>query len=188
MLSASEDNSIKIWDIPKKKCIKTLIDHTSCVNALLYINNKSFASCSEDNFIFIWNVGNIPYNCKVIKKMNGHEGRINCMCNVDDIAIATGSNDKTIKIWNVNNCSCVGTLFGHNGSVNQIIKSSISDQERIILISVSDDKSVKIWNVNQRQCIGEIENAHIDKVKVLQEIDDGKIITAGENGVIKVWV
>ena len=188
MLSASEDNSIKIWDISKKKCIKTLTEHTSCVNALLYINNKSFASCSEDNFIFIWNVGNIPYNCKVVKKMNGHEGRINCMCNVDDIAIATGSNDKTIKIWNINNCSCVGTLFGHNGSVNQIIKSSISDQERIILISVSDDKSVKIWNVNQRQCIGEIENAHIDKVKVLQEIDDGKIITAGENGVIKVWV
>ena len=189
ILSSSHDCTIKIWDIMKKKCIKILNTGSSKINALLLINSTSFASCGEDGIIQIWSLNkSSSYQFKIIKKMNGHDGKVNCLCKVDENIIASGGSDGCIRIWNVGSGICVGVLMGHCGGVNMVIKSGVSDNERIVLVSVSDDKSVKMWNVNQRKCVGEIENAHDGKVKIVKEIEDGKIVTAGDNGIVKVWV
>jgi WD40 repeat protein len=173
----------------KKKCIKILNTGSSKINALLLINSTSFASCGEDGIIQIWSLNkSSSYQFKIIKKMNGHDGKVNCLCKVDESIIASGGSDGCIRIWNVGSGICVGVLMGHCGGVNMVIKSGVSDNERIVLVSVSDDKSVKMWNVNQRKCVGEIENAHDGKVKIVKETEDGKIVTAGDNGIIKVWL
>lgn len=187
LLSASVDGSIIVWDIIEYKCIRTLKGHTSHVNMLLLLDVHSFVSCGNDGLICIWNVS-ASTSFKLTDKIKAHEGKVACICKIDENVIASGGEDHCIKVWNIKEGNCVGTLCGHNGMINHILKSMVSDLERIVLISVSDDKSVKIWNVNKRECIGEIENAHVDKIKIVKEIEDGKVLTGGENGVVKVWV
>ena len=153
----------------------------------MLLDVHSFVSCGNDGLICIWNVS-ASTSFKLTDKIKAHEGKVACICKIDENVIVSGGEDHCIKVWNIKEGNCVGTLYGHNGIVNHIVKSMVSDLERIVLISVSDDKSVKIWNVNKRECIGEIENAHVDKIKVVKEIEDGKVLTGGENGVVKVWV
>ena len=54
--SASEDKTIKIWDmnIPQSKC--TLIGHTSSITTMTKINNETIASGGNDNKIIIWDI------------------------------------------------------------------------------------------------------------------------------------
>ena len=51
--SGSFDNTIKIWDINGKKCVNTLIGHSSNVVGIINYDDK-IISCSNDRTIKIW--------------------------------------------------------------------------------------------------------------------------------------
>ena len=51
--SGSFDKTIKIWDFKEKKCVQTLVGHTSNIICILNYDNK-LISCSRDNTIKIW--------------------------------------------------------------------------------------------------------------------------------------
>ena len=55
LASASNDNTIRIWDYSKGITLKTLTGHTSGVYALVVLPDGSLASGSNDNTIRIWN-------------------------------------------------------------------------------------------------------------------------------------
>ena len=53
--SASDDKSIKIWDLSSPKAsIITLIEHTDCVRSLVELKCGKIASASYDKSIKIW--------------------------------------------------------------------------------------------------------------------------------------
>ena len=55
LYSASEDNSVKVWNILLKKCTATLFPHTSSVRHIALTNDGNFLiSGTFDNKIFIW--------------------------------------------------------------------------------------------------------------------------------------
>lgn len=156
-------------------------------NALEKMNEMEFVSVGDEGEVRLWrNEG--EYVFRVLKRMRGHQGKVCCVCRVDEKVIATGGEDGCIRVWDTAEGRCVGEMTGHKGKVNGVVKSGISEVERMVLISVGDDANVMIWNLNKKECIGEIQRAHVDKVVFVKEVEDGKILTAGENGVVKVWV
>lgn len=56
LVSGSDDTTIKVWDLAKKKdqCVKTFKGHTKAVTALAKIDEKRFLSGSEDGMICRW--------------------------------------------------------------------------------------------------------------------------------------
>ncbi|MBC1242254.1 WD40 repeat domain-containing protein, partial [Nostoc sp. 2RC] len=55
LASASNDNTIKLWDVSTSKAIKTLTGHSSWVNSVVFSpDGKTLASASDDNTIKLW--------------------------------------------------------------------------------------------------------------------------------------
>jgi WD40 repeat protein len=55
LASASEDNTVKIWDISNGECLQTLKDHSNIVNMVAFSPNSArLASASEDKTVKIW--------------------------------------------------------------------------------------------------------------------------------------
>ena len=56
IFSASDDETIKIWNLETGECLKTLNDHTESVKSILIIPNNKFISGSADATIKIWDL------------------------------------------------------------------------------------------------------------------------------------
>jgi len=55
--SASEDTTIKLWDVKTKECIKTINGHNKAVKTIEFSSDeKVLLSASEDNTIRVWDV------------------------------------------------------------------------------------------------------------------------------------
>jgi WD40 repeat protein len=58
-------NSIVLFDFKEKKIMANLTGHSSRVTSVIFINNSTIASSSEDKSIFIWDL-----NSKSIKSQH----------------------------------------------------------------------------------------------------------------------
>jgi WD40 repeat protein len=159
IVSGSDDNTIKIWNLKTGACIRTLDIHTdghtdrvTCL-ATIY-GGKEIVSGSYDKTIKIWdsNTG------KCIRTLEEHTGEVLCLAiiNYGYPYIVSGSSDKTIKIWNSYTGECSDTLEGHTDRVTCLScpTDEYGNGNRLIL-SGSADKTIKMWKrKNEDSMIG----------------------------------
>jgi U3 small nucleolar RNA-associated protein 13 len=71
LYSASEDGTVKIWDILLNKQVGSLSGHSNGVRHLALTNDAmSLISVTADNNIYIWKLGNKPESSSLIKTYN----------------------------------------------------------------------------------------------------------------------
>jgi len=74
IVTSSEDQTLKIWDVTKEKCLKTLTGHTDIICSLTKLNRNKIAS-GEKFVIKIWNT--ISRNCLKTIKIKNYDIQIN---------------------------------------------------------------------------------------------------------------
>lgn len=104
--------------------LRLLSSHTDIVHLLTVIDDRRFASASDDNLAVIWDAK----NGKRLSVLRGHTRPIKCMLLLHQrqeyqneetatILLLTGSSDRTILVWDVNDGQCLHTISDHCGSV-----------------------------------------------------------------------
>jgi hypothetical protein len=124
-----------MWNTNDGECVKTLIGHTGCVNALALAPDGTLYSGSGDNTIKMWNT--IQGTC--FKTLEGHTNSVWSLALAPDGTLYSDSSDMTIKVWKADG-TCVRTLTGHTGSVCALVVSPDGK-----LYSGSCDKTIKVW-------------------------------------------
>ncbi|KAJ1649205.1 Lissencephaly-1 [Dispira simplex] len=147
LASASEDDTIKIWDYETGEFERTLKGHTKAVQDVAFDPKGNFlVSCSADLTIRLWDLNN-DYQC--VKTLFGHD---HCVSSVRFIPsgdkIVSTSRDKTIRVWEVSSGYCLKTIQGHGEWVRYV---SVSDDARWF-ITASNDQSVRVWDVGSSEC------------------------------------
>ncbi|ODQ67064.1 WD40 repeat-like protein, partial [Nadsonia fulvescens var. elongata DSM 6958] len=98
LVSGSNDENIRIYDLQKRKELGTLMEHTGNVRSLQFFQNKWMLSCGDDGKIFVWRTK----DWEVLATLKGHTaGVVDLAIHPSGkIAISVGD-DNALRLWNL---------------------------------------------------------------------------------------
>ncbi|XP_066020813.1 WD repeat-containing protein 41 isoform X3 [Pocillopora verrucosa] len=137
--------------------LRLLSSHTDIVHLLTVIDDRRFASASDDNLAVIWDAK----NGKRLSVLRGHTRPIKCMLLLHQrqeyqneetatILLLTGSSDRTILVWDVNDGQCLHTISDHCGSVK-------------CLVNIKEDRT--FFSGGQDLCVWSEKGELLDKMQ-----------------------
>lgn len=181
LASGSDDKTIILWNLKKRKEIRTFKGHKGIIYSVaISPDGQTLVSGSQDNTIKVWNLK----TGQDIRTLKGHSSLINSVAiSSDGEKIASGSYDNTIKVWNLKTGQEIRTLRGHTGEVLSVAMSPDSQK----LASASADRTIKVWNLNTGKVILNFK-AHEGDVNALAISPDGQLlVSASDDKTVKVW-
>jgi WD40 repeat protein len=85
LISASNDTTLKVWNVKTFQCIKTLEGHKGSISSVLVLSDENIVSCSTNNEIKFWSIKD---NFKCIKTLylysNKYLRTFNLTCLIND--------------------------------------------------------------------------------------------------------
>ena len=147
IVSASSDNTVRIWDSRTGECKHILSGHTSRVKSANYSPDGSeIVSASWDNTIRIWD--SRTGECKHV--LSGHDHHIGNYASYspDGSEIVYTSSDNSIRIWEPAIDECKRVLTGHNDWVSSLNYSPDGSE----IVSASGDSTIRIWYSRTGEC------------------------------------
>jgi len=99
IVTASQDNTARIWEAASGKEIAVLRGHEHYVNSAAFSPDGSrIVTASQDKTARIWDAA----SAKEIVVLRGHDDTVNSAAfSLDGSRIVTASRDKTARIWDV---------------------------------------------------------------------------------------
>ena len=181
LASASEDRSIRLWDVATGAHKHTLTGHDSYIHSMAFSpDGTTLASGSENGKIRLWSVNTGQYRVT----LEGHRSAVRSIAfSPDGTTLASGSSDRSIRLWNATTSSYKVTLEGHTDYVNTVIFSP----DGTILASGSNDRTIRLWDAttgfHQQTLTG-----HTYSVYDISFIHDGQTLVSKSNdGTVRLW-
>ncbi|ODQ66321.1 WD40 repeat-like protein [Nadsonia fulvescens var. elongata DSM 6958] len=142
MISASTDDSVKVWDLSKGRCVSNLAGHNAYVSCL-QIEDNILATGSMDASVKIWDLSKIDMYDDTDDIMEEEEGQENLD---GDNQTVKDFSTSTNRIGNSHD-SCVYSLESHLGEI-----SALHFQGNT-LVSGSADKTIRQWDMQTGKCV-----------------------------------
>ena len=176
-ISASEDNTLKVWDPKLGQCLLTLQGHTQSIESVAVLPNGNAISASVDTTLKVWDFK----SGQCVMTLQGHTQSVWSVAVLPDGNAISASDDNTLKVWELKTGQCVMTLKGHTQSVYSV--AVLPDGNAI---SASDDNTLKVWELKTGQCVMTLKG-HTQSVYSVAVLPDGNAISASADNTLKVW-
>jgi WD40 repeat protein len=181
LASASDDQTVKVWDATSGQEVLTLQGHTNGVNAVTFgPDGKRLASASGDGTVRVWDT--VTGQATLLLK--GHTNGVNAVAfSPDGKRLASASEDQMVKVWDASSGQQMLTLKGHEEEVYCVAFSP--DGKR--LASAGVDQTVRVWDGTTGQELLTLRG-HTNWVMSVAFSPDGKrLASAGWQSTVKGW-
>ncbi|MBK6724333.1 MAG: PD40 domain-containing protein [Acidobacteria bacterium] len=141
LISASTDQSVKVWDVAAGKELATLHGHTKSINAIaIGSDGKTFYTASGDATVKAWN-----FSADNARRQSWkHDGSsYGFAVSPDGKTAATAAWLGKLRLWNMETGEQIAVWQAHVQSANAVAFSP--DGKR--LASVGNDNKVKLWDL-----------------------------------------
>ncbi|CUA74962.1 putative E3 ubiquitin ligase complex SCF subunit sconB [Rhizoctonia solani] len=162
LFSASDDGSIRLWDLNLRTCVRQFAGHVGQVQSIRLVMLDG--GCGEDD---------------KQEKQQEKEKKTQEEKNGPVPVLISGSLDNTIRIWDVESGKARKTLFGHIEGVWSV------QSDKLRVVSASHDRTIKVWNHGDGTCVATLVG-HRGAVTCLA-LGDDKIVSGSDDGDVRLW-
>jgi WD40 repeat protein/cellulose biosynthesis protein BcsQ len=180
-VSASADNTLKVWDLESGRELRTLQGHLSSVTGVAVTpDGRRAVSGSMDHTLKVWDLD----TGRELRTLKGHSSSVTGVAVTPDGRRAvSGSMDHTLKVWDLETGRELRTLKGHLSSVTGVAVTP--DVRRAV--SGSMDHTLKVWDLDTGRELRTLEG-HSSSVTNVAVTPDGKRTVSGSmDHMLKVW-
>lgn len=181
VVTASADETARIWDVSSGQLIAVLTGHTSAVRSAAFSpDGRHIVTASRDETARLWDAG----SGKELAVLRGHQEAVDgAAFSPDGSMIVTASYDRTARVWDGATGEERRALVGHN---HKVWSAAFSPDGRQI-VTASEDKTARLWDTASFEVIG-ILKGHSDLVRSAAFSSDGRrIVTASFDKTARLW-
>ena len=180
-VSASQDKTVRLWEVSSGRCIGILEGHDDWVKAAtLSKDGRWVISASTDRTVRVWDAT----SGVCVETLEGHTGWVQkAAFNADARFIFSGSDDKTVRVWAVGSGTCLKTLVGHRYQVKSLAVNA--DGSRVL--SGSDDGTILYWDVGSGMCLRTFEGHTLDVNSVFLSADGLRACSGSKDKTLRLW-
>jgi WD40 repeat protein len=180
-LSASLDNTLRLWEAQTGKCLCVLEGHTDRVYAVDWSQDGVHAfSGSEDQTVRSWDTR----TARCVHVFHGHTDRVwSVALSPDGNYVLSGSEDETVRLWDARTGQCLRLMEGHFASVRHVAWSSDSFRA----ISSSEDKTLRLWDIRAGKCLRVMEGHTASVLCVAWSPDGLQALSGSEDRTVRLW-
>ena len=181
IVTASYDNTARIWDAESGKELHKLKGHSGVVlEASFSSDGQRIITASDDGTARIWDAE----SGKELRKLEGRSGVVlEASFSPDGQRIVTAGDSGTAWVWDAESGEELRQLKSHSGQLTSV--SFSSNGQRIV--TASDDGTAKVWDAESGKEQHQLEG-HSDRVNSASFSPDGqRIVTASDDGTALVW-
>ncbi|KAF1919500.1 WD40-repeat-containing domain protein [Ampelomyces quisqualis] len=190
LFSASDDMTVKLWDLDTHQCLRTYEGHVGQVQQVLPLPHEF--EIDEDDFVANANndmsdTASLASDCAnrlLLKRSISACSQDTSFFSEDSNRpsppsyMLTGSLDGTIRLWHVPSGRCVHRFFGHVEGIWSLAADSLR------LVSGAEDKTIKIWDPRTGQHERTL-TGHTGPVTCVG-LSDERVVSGSEDGTVRV--
>ncbi|XP_065646432.1 F-box/WD repeat-containing protein 7 [Hydra vulgaris] len=173
IVSASDDNTLKVWSAITGDLIRTLVGHTGGVWSS-QLSGNTVISGSTDRSLRVWDAD----SGECLHVLQGHTSTVRCLA-MHGNQVVSGSRDGTLRVWNFVQGTLLHVLIGHAAAVRCVQFNGKK------VVSGAYDYLVKIWDVESEMCLHTL-SGHTNRVYSLQ-FNGIYVVSGSLDTSIRVW-
>ncbi|NOX56118.1 MAG: protein kinase, partial [Planctomycetes bacterium] len=180
-ISASDDGTLKVWNLTTGQCRQTFRGHRSAVLSVAIDTEGRLAlSGGEDGQLRLWDL--VTNEC--LATLEGCGAAVRSVAFVPHANMALSGDDHgTVRAWDLSTRTCCRTLTGHQASVASVT----IDTDGRFALSGSWDGTVRLWELASGECLRVLEG-HTDWVQSVEILPDGQFgLSTGDDRTIRMW-
>lgn len=197
IVTASWDNSARIWNTETGADELKLRGHSGSVNSAVYSPKGEFVlTASDDRTAKLWDAA----QGTLVRSFDGHAGRVrDASFSADGTLLLTASEDSTARIWNTETGELVRELKGDKPAISNVDPSSSATTLEIaclsaafsadgqLIITGSDDNVARVWDAASGEMLRELAGHTAPVTSVAFSPDGERALTASEDFTAKLW-
>ena len=146
IVTASEDNTARIWDVASRRSIRVL-EHPTVFTVLPSVRTAGVWLLRTKTARRVW----VVRSGRVVSTSRGHDGAVlDAEFSPDGKLIVTAGVDQTARIWDATSGRTLAVLRGHGGDV---FDAAFSPDGRLVA-TASSDWTARMWDPEERKECG----------------------------------
>ena len=180
-VSASEDQTLKLWDLESGAELRTLTGHGSGVTAVaVTADGRRAVSGSWEGTLKVWDLE----SGAELRTLAGHRyGVTRVSVTADGRRAVSGSWEGALKVWDLESGAELHTLTAHSEWLSAVAVAA--DGRRAV--SASRDQTLKVWDLESGAELHTL-TGHSDWATAVAVTADGRrAVSASRDQTLKVW-